>query len=113
MGAKILTFSREARSSLLAGVKQLAGVVKVTLGPGGHNVAIERKWGAPLVTRDGVTVAKEVELPDKFENAAVMLLREVAIRTGDLAGDGTTTATVLAEAIFAESIKHVEAGANP
>jgi chaperonin GroEL len=113
MGVKILSFSREARASLLAGVKQLAHVVKVTLGPGGHNVAIGRKWGAPLVTKDGVTVAMEVELPDKLENAAVTLLREVAVRTGDLAGDGTTTATVLAEAIFAESIKHVEAGANP
>jgi chaperonin GroEL len=113
MGAKILSFSRNARASLLSGVKQLSRVVKVTLGPGGHNVAIGRSWGSPLITRDGVTVAKEVELPKELENAAVTLLREVAVRTGDLAGDGTTTATVLAEAIFAEALRHVEAGLNP
>jgi chaperonin GroEL len=113
MASKLVEFSREARASLLDGVKQLAAVVKVTLGPGGHNVAIERKWGAPLVTRDGVTVAKEVELPDAFQNAAVQLLKEVAVKTGDTAGDGTTTATVLAEAIFVESLHHIEAGANP
>jgi chaperonin GroEL len=113
MASKLVEFSREARASLLEGVRQLAGVVKVTLGPGGHNVAIERKWGPPLVTRDGVTVAKEVELPDAFQNAAVQLLKEVAIKTGDTAGDGTTTATVLAEAIFVESLHHIEAGANP
>jgi len=111
--AKLVAFSRDARASLLEGVQQLAHVVKVTLGPGGHNVAIERKWGAPLVTRDGVTVAKEVELPNHFQNAAVQLLKEVAIKTGDTAGDGTTTATVLAEAIFVESLHHIEAGANP
>jgi chaperonin GroEL len=113
MAAKLVEFSREARASLLDGVKQLARVVKVTLGPGGHNVAIERKWGPPLITRDGVTVAKEVELPDGFQNAAVQLLKEVAVKTGDTAGDGTTTATVLAEAIFVESLHHIEAGANP
>src|SRR6185436_8987193 len=113
MATKLVEFSREARASLLEGVQQLAHVVKVTLGPGGHNVAIERKWGPPLVTRDGVTVAKEVELPDAFQNAAVQLLKEVAIKTGDTAGDGTTTATVLAEAIFVESLHHIEAGANP
>jgi chaperonin GroEL len=113
MASKLVEFSREARASLLEGVQQLAHVVKVTLGPGGHNVAIERKWGAPLVTRDGVTVAKEVELPNAFQNAAVQLLKEVAIKTGDTAGDGTTTATVLAEAIFVESLHHIEAGANP
>jgi chaperonin GroEL len=113
MATKLVEFSREARASLLEGVKQLAHVVKVTLGPGGHNVAIERKWGAPLVTRDGVTVAREVDLPNHFQNAAVQLLKEVAIKTGDTAGDGTTTATVLAEAIFVESLHHIEAGANP
>jgi len=113
MASKLVEFSREARASLLEGVQQLARVVKVTLGPGGHNVAIERKWGAPLVTRDGVTVAREVELPNKFHNSAVQLLKEVAIKTGDTAGDGTTTATVLAEAIFVESLHHIEAGANP
>jgi chaperonin GroEL len=113
MAAKNVEFSREARASLLDGVKQLAAVVKVTLGPGGHNVAIERKWGPPLVTRDGVTVAKEVDLPNGFQNAAVQLLKEVAVKTGDTAGDGTTTATVLAEAIFVESLHHIEAGANP
>jgi chaperonin GroEL len=113
MGAKVLSYSRDARAGLLEGVRKLAGVVKVTLGPGGHNVAIERKWGAPLVTRDGVTVAKEVELPNELENAAVRLLREVAERTGSSAGDGTTTATILAEAIFAESFRFVEAGSNP
>jgi len=113
MASKLVEFSREARASLLDGVQQLAHVVKVTLGPGGHNVAIERKWGPPLVTRDGVTVAREVELPNSFQNAAVQLLKEVAIKTGDTAGDGTTTATVLAEAIFVESLHHIEAGANP
>jgi chaperonin GroEL len=113
MGAKILSFSREARQALLEGVRQLAAVVKVTLGPGGHNVAISRSWGTPLVTRDGVTVAKEVELPDSLENAAVLLLRQVAEKTGQTAGDGTTTATILAESIFAESFRHVESGANP
>ncbi len=113
MGEKILQFSRGARASLLEGVKQLAAVVKVTLGPGGHNVAIERKYGPPLVTRDGVTVAREVELPDGLQNAAVQMVKEVAIKTNDTAGDGTTTATVLAEAIFAESLHHIEAGANP
>jgi len=113
MASKLVEFSRDARASLLEGVKQLAAVVKVTLGPGGHNVAIERKWGAPLITKDGVTVAKEVELPNHFQNAAVQLLKEVAIKTGDTAGDGTTTATVLAEAIFVESLHHIEAGANP
>ncbi|RPH47003.1 MAG: molecular chaperone GroEL, partial [Planctomycetota bacterium] len=113
MASKLVEFSRDARASLLEGVRQLAHVVKVTLGPGGHNVAIERKWGAPLITKDGVTVAREVELPNHFQNAAVQLLKEVAIKTGDTAGDGTTTATVLAEAIFVESLHHIEAGANP
>ncbi len=113
MGARIIEFSSEVRAQLLSGVRRLAGVVRVTLGPGGHNVAIGRKWGSPLVTRDGVTVAKEVEFPDRIENVAAQLLREVAVKTGEVAGDGTTTATILAEAIFAGALRHIEAGANP
>ena len=113
MSAKIIQFSREARASLLEGVRQLAAVVKITLGPGGHNVAIQKPWGSPLVTRDGVTVAEAVDLPRNLENAAVQLLKQVARKTGDVAGDGTTTATVLAEAIFSDSLRHIESGANP
>jgi chaperonin GroEL len=112
MGAKIIEFSAGARQALLSGVRQLAAAVKITLGPGGHHVAIQKAWGSPLITRDGVTVAKEVELPGKSENAAVQLLRQVAVKTGDTAGDGTTTATILAEAIFAGALHHVEAGTN-
>jgi chaperonin GroEL len=113
VSAKIIQFSREARASLLEGVRQLAAVVKITLGPGGHNVAIQKPWGAPLVTRDGVTVAEAVDLPKNLENAAVQMLKQVARKTGDVAGDGTTTATVLAEAMFADSLRHIESGANP
>ena len=113
MAAKIIQFSREARANLLEGVRQLAAVVKSTLGPGGHTVAIQKPWGAPLITRDGVTVAEAVDLPKNIENAAVQMLKQVAKRTGDIAGDGTTTATVLAEAMFSDSLRHVEAGANP
>jgi chaperonin GroEL len=113
VSAKIIQFSREARASLLDGVRQLAAVVKITLGPGGHNVAIQKPWGAPLVTRDGVTVAEAVDLPKNLENAAVQLIKQVARKTGDVAGDGTTTATVLAEAIFSDSLRHIESGANP
>jgi chaperonin GroEL len=113
MGEKILQFSRAARASLLEGVRQLAAAVKVTLGPGGHTVAIERKFGPPSITRDGVTVAKEIDLPDALQNAAVQMVKEVAVKTGDTAGDGTTTATVLAESIFTDSLHHIEAGANP
>ncbi len=113
MGVKIIEFSREAREAMLAGVRQLAKAVRVTLGPGGHHVALEKKFGPPLVTRDGVTVAKEIELPEKVQNAAAVLLREVAVKTGEKAGDGTTTATILAEAIFAGALRNVEAGANP
>ena len=113
MGAKILSFSREAREAMLSGVRQLADAVRVTLGPGGHHVAIEKKWGPPLVTRDGVTVAREIELPDKTQNAAAVLLRDVAVKTGEKAGDGTTTATILAEAIFSGALRNVEAGLNP
>jgi chaperonin GroEL len=113
VAAKIIQFSREARASLLEGVRQLAAVVKVTLGPGGHNVAIQKPWGAPLITRDGVTVAEAVDLPKNLQNAAVQMLKQVARKTGDVAGDGTTTATVLAEAMFNDSLRHIEAGANP
>jgi chaperonin GroEL len=113
VGAKLMQFSREARASLLEGVRQLAAVVKITLGPGGHNVALARSWGSPLVTRDGVTVARDVDLPDSMQNAAVELVKQVAIKTGDVAGDGTTTATILAEALFAGALHHVEAGADP
>ena len=113
MGAKLMEFGREARGRLLEGVRQLAEAVAVTLGPGGRHVALERKFGPPLVTRDGVTVAKEIELPDRIQNAAALLLREVALRTGEQAGDGTTTATILAEEIFAGALRSVEAGVDP
>jgi chaperonin GroEL len=113
MGIKIIEFSREAREAMLEGVRQLAHAVRVTLGPGGHHVALEKKFGPPLVTRDGVTVAREIELPNKTQNAAALLLREVAVKTGEKAGDGTTTATLLAEAIFAGALRNVEAGLNP
>ena len=113
MGIKVIEFSREAREAMLEGVRQLAHAVRVTLGPGGHHVALEKKFGPPLVTRDGVTVAREIELPNKTQNAAATLLREVAVKTGEKAGDGTTTATLLAEAIFAGALRNVEAGLNP
>src|SRR4026207_1365813 len=98
---------------MLEGVNILANVVRVTLGPKGRNVVIGRKWGSPLITKDGVTVAKEIDLPDKYENMGAQMVREVATRTNDSAGDGTTTATVLAQAIFREGVKNVTAGANP
>jgi chaperonin GroEL len=113
MGAKIITFDVEARAALKKGVDQLANAVKVTLGPKGRNVVIDKKFGAPLVTKDGVTVAKEIELEDPIENLGASMVREVASKTSDLAGDGTTTATVLAQAIFREGLKNVTAGANP
>ncbi|HOQ49953.1 MAG TPA: chaperonin GroEL, partial [Candidatus Kapabacteria bacterium] len=113
MGAKIITFDVEARAALKRGVDQLANAVKVTLGPKGRNVVIDKKFGAPLVTKDGVTVAKEIELEDPIENLGASMVREVASKTSDLAGDGTTTATVLAQAIFREGLKNVTAGANP
>ncbi len=112
MPAKELKFSEDARRSMLKGASILANAVKVTLGPRGHNVVIEKKWGAPTVTKDGVTVAKEIELEDKFENMGAQMVREVASKTSDVAGDGTTTATILAEAIFREGLKVVAAGAN-
>src|SRR3982751_6176472 len=113
MSAKELRFSGEARSAILNGVNTLADAVKVTLGPKGRNVVIEKSFGAPNVTKDGVTVAKEIELADKFENMGAQMVREVASKTNDDAGDGTTTATVLAQAIFREGAKIVSAGQNP
>src|SRR5512134_3421358 len=113
MAAKYLEFDTEARSRLKKGVDKLAEAVKVTLGPKGRNVVIDKKFGNPTVTKDGVTVAKEIELPDAIENMGAQMVKEVATKTSDLAGDGTTTATVLAQAIFREGLKNVTAGANP
>jgi chaperonin GroEL len=113
MAAKELTFGTDARAALKKGVDQLAEAVKVTLGPKGRNVVIDRKFGSPLITKDGVTVAKEVELEHPIENMGAQMVKEVATKTSDLAGDGTTTATVLAQAIFREGLKNVTAGANP
>ncbi|NTW16961.1 MAG: chaperonin GroEL, partial [Syntrophaceae bacterium] len=113
MGAKIIQYDEEARKSLLNGVNTMADAVKVTLGPKGRNVIIDRSYGAPNVTKDGVTVAKEIELEDKFENMGAQMLKEVASKTSDVAGDGTTTATILAQAIFREGAKSVAAGSNP
>src|SRR6184192_1405471 len=113
MAAKELHFNTDARAALKRGVDQLAEAVKVTLGPKGRNVVIDKKFGAPNVTKDGVTVAKEIELADPLENMGAQMVKEVATRTSDLAGDGTTTATVLAQAIFREGLKNVTAGANP
>ena len=111
--AKRITYSEEARQAILRGVNKLADAVKVTLGPRGRNVIIEKKFGSPTITKDGVTVAKEIELKDELENAGAQMVREVASKTSDTAGDGTTTATVLAQAIYREGIKNVTAGANP
>lgn len=111
--AKTIIFAEDARNKILTGVAGLAKAVKVTLGPKGRNVAIEKSFGSPVVTKDGVTVAKEIEFKDKFENMGAQMVREVASKTADVAGDGTTTATVLAESIFREGLKNVAAGANP
>ena len=111
--AKDITYSLNARGSLKAGVDKLANAVRITLGPKGRNVVIEKKFGAPTITKDGVTVAKEIELEDKLENVGAQMVREVASKTSDVAGDGTTTATVLAQSIVSEGIKNVTAGANP
>jgi chaperonin GroEL len=113
MAAKQLVFDESARQALLRGVQQLTRAVAATLGPKGRNVVINKKWGSPTVTKDGVTVAKEVELQDAYENMGAQMVREVASKTSDVAGDGTTTATVLAEAIYREGLKNVTAGANP
>ena len=111
--AKQMKFNEEARAAILRGVDKLADAVKVTLGPKGRNVVLDKKFGAPTITKDGVTVAKEIELDDSFENMGAQMVREVASKTSDVAGDGTTTATVLAQAIFREGVKNVTAGANP
>ena len=113
MAAKQLQFGEEARRGVLAGVTKLSKAVKSTLGPKGRNVVLDKKWGAPTVTKDGVTVAKEIELEDKYENMGAQMVKEVASKTSDVAGDGTTTATVLAEAIYREGLRNVTAGANP
>src|SRR6516164_1038212 len=113
MPAKLLLYHEEARKALERGVEKVASAVRVTLGPKGRNVVLEKKWGAPSITKDGVTVAKEIELKDPLENLGVQMVKEVASKTSEVAGDGTTTATVLAQAIFREGIKTVAAGANP
>jgi chaperonin GroEL len=113
MGAKLLKYDEDARNSILKGVNTLADAVKITLGPKGRNVILSRSYGAPTVTKDGVTVAKEIELEDKFENMGAQMVKEVASKTSDVAGDGTTTATILAQAIFREGAKSVAAGSNP
>ena len=111
--AKQLNFDESARHALLRGVTKLARAVKATLGPSGRNVILEKKFGSPTITKDGVTVAKEIELPDPYENMGAQLIKEVSSKTSDVAGDGTTTATVLAEAIYSEGLRNVTAGANP
>ena len=111
--AKEIAYSEEARKALLAGINKLADTVKITLGPKGRNVVIDKKFGAPLITNDGVTIAKEVELDDNFENMGAQLVKEVATKTNDIAGDGTTTATLLAQTLIREGMKNVAAGANP
>src|SRR5450432_1276599 len=113
MAAKQLQFDENARHALLRGIEKLSRAVKATLGPSGRNVILDKKFGSPTITKDGVTVAKEIELEDPYENMGAQLVREVASKTSDIAGDGTTTATVLAEAIFKEGLKNVTAGANP
>ena len=111
--SKILKFDDEARRGLEAGVDKLADAVKVTLGPKGRNVVIGKKFGAPTITNDGVSIAREIELEDPFENMGAQLVKEVATKTNDVAGDGTTTATVLAQALIKEGLRNVAAGANP
>src|SRR4026209_2915664 len=113
MGAKIVKFNRDARDAILKGVNILADTVIVTLGPKGRNVVLDKSFGAPNITKDGVTVAKEIELENKFENMGAQMVKEVASKTSDKAGDGTTTATVLARAVYNEGFKLVSAGHNP
>ena len=110
---KQLQFDESARQALLEGVTKLAAAVKATLGPAGRNVILEKKFGSPTITKDGVTVAKEVELENPYENMGAQLIKEVSSKTSDVAGDGTTTAAVLAEAIYKEGLRNVTAGANP
>ena len=111
--AKQIIYGEEARKALQAGVDKLANTVKITLGPKGRNVVLDKKYGAPLITNDGVTIAKEIELEDPFENMGAQLVKEVSTKTNDVAGDGTTTATLLAQALVREGMKNVVAGANP
>src|ERR1700750_1981097 len=111
--AKTLQFDDQARKALERGVNKLADAVKVTLGPKGRNVVIDKKWGAPTITNDGVTIAKEIELDDPYENLGAQLAKEVATKTNDVAGDGTTTATVLAQAMVREGLRNVASGAQP
>ena len=113
MAAKTITYGVEAREQVMRGVALLSKAVKATLGPKGRNVVLAKSWGSPTITKDGVTVAKEIELPDNYENMGAQMVKEVATKTSDVAGDGTTTATILAEAIFREGLKNVTAGANP
>src|SRR2546430_10517235 len=113
MAAKMIAFDEEARRALERGANAVARAVKVTLGPRGRNVVIDKKWGSPTITKDGVSVAKEIELEDAYENMGAQMVREVASKTSDIAGDGTTTATVLAEGIYREGLKYVTSGANP
>ena len=111
--AKEIKFSEDSRKSLVSGVDKLANTVKITLGPKGRNVVLDKKFGAPLITNDGVTIAKEIEFEDRFENMGAQLVKEVATKTNDVAGDGTTTATLLTQAIVREGLKNIAAGANP
>src|SRR5512137_318227 len=113
MAAKEIIFSQRAREQILAGINTLASAVKVTLGPKGRNVILEKSFGSPNITKDGVTVAKEIELEDRFQNMGAQMVKEVASKTSDVAGDGTTTATVLAQSIYREGVKLLAAGANP
>src|SRR6185369_6643099 len=113
MAAKMIAFDEDARRGLERGMNQLADAVKVTLGPKGRNVVLEKKWGAPTITNDGVSIAKEIELEDPWEKIGAELVKEVAKKTDDVAGDGTTTATVLAQALVREGLRNVAAGANP
>src|SRR5256886_3716590 len=113
MAAKLVKFGEDARAKVLRGVNVLADAVTVTLGPKGRNVVLEKSWGAPTVTKDGVTVAKEIDLADRFQNMGAQMVREVASKTSDVAGDGTTTATVLAATIYSEGQRLVAAGHNP
>ena len=111
--SKLIKRGEDARKALQAGVDTLADTVKVTMGPKGRNVVLDKKYGAPLITNDGVTIAKEIELEDPFENMGAQLVKEVSTKTNDVAGDGTTTATLLAQAIISEGLKNLAAGANP
>src|SRR5213593_1494207 len=113
MAAKLIIFEEDARRALERGMDQLANAVRITLGPKGRNVVLEKKWGAPTITNDGVSIAKEIELEDPYEKIGAELVKEVAKKTDDVAGDGTTTATVLAQALVREGLRNVAAGANP